>query len=123
MALNKFMHPRNIYKNKKPDFKALAIKYPEFRKHVTQDLAGKVYLDFKKPLALRALTTVLLKEDFSLDVDLPIDRLIPTIPLRLNYIHWIEDILGEKSGTISGVDIGMLLSLIANISMETMCTI
>lgn len=29
MALNKFMHPRNIYKNP-PDFANLAKTYPEF---------------------------------------------------------------------------------------------
>lgn len=35
MSLNKFMHPRNIYR-RPPDFKILAIKYPEFRKHAKQ---------------------------------------------------------------------------------------
>ncbi len=44
MALNKFMHPRNPYKEKKPDFKALAIKYPEFRKYATQDVKGVVHI-------------------------------------------------------------------------------
>ena len=44
MALNKFMHPRNHYKEKKPDFKALAVKYPEFRKYATQDIKGAVHI-------------------------------------------------------------------------------
>ncbi len=44
MALNKFMHPRNPYKEKKPDFKTLAVKYEEFRKHATQDLKGAVHI-------------------------------------------------------------------------------
>ena len=44
MALNKFMHPRNPYKEKRPDFKALVIKYPEFRKHATQDIKGAVHI-------------------------------------------------------------------------------
>ena len=48
---------------------------------------------------------VLLKEDFNLDVELPIDRLVPTLPLRLNYILWIKDIVGSSSG-IRGLDIG-----------------
>ena len=37
MAFNKWMHPENPYR-KPPDFKALAIKYPEFRKFITQDI-------------------------------------------------------------------------------------
>lgn len=53
------------------------------------------------------LTKCLLQKDFDLKVDFPINRLIPTLPLRLNYILWIEDILntfGIKE--VSGVDIG-----------------
>lgn len=100
------MHPRNRYKNSKPSFLKLALKYPEFRAHTTQDESGKVFLDFKNAEALKALTTCLLKEDFNLTVDLPSDRLVPTLPLRLNYIHWIEDIVGTDAGKW-GIDIGM----------------
>ncbi|XP_052075615.1 RNA N6-adenosine-methyltransferase mettl16-like [Mytilus californianus] len=108
MALNKFMHPRNKYKNKKANFQYLAIKYPEFRKHVYPDVSGKLFLDFRNPDSLRQLSTTLMKEDFGLDVVLPPDRLVPTIPLRLNYILWIEDILKDSSveGDISGIDVG-----------------
>uniref|UniRef100_A0A1B6KEI6 U6 small nuclear RNA (adenine-(43)-N(6))-methyltransferase n=1 Tax=Graphocephala atropunctata TaxID=36148 RepID=A0A1B6KEI6_9HEMI len=108
MSLNKFMHPRNKYR-RPPDFKALAIKYPEFRKHAKQDISGKVAIDFKNLESLRALTSTLLKEDFDLDVEIPLNRLIPTLPLRLNYLLWIEDILAANSKTssdIRGVDIG-----------------
>ena len=37
MALNKFMHPDNPFRVP-PDFKALALKYPEFMKHITQGI-------------------------------------------------------------------------------------
>lgn len=58
--------------------------------------------------ALRALTCTLLKKDFGLDVEIPLDKLIPTVPLRLNYILWIEDLLSitKKEGEIRGIDIG-----------------
>lgn len=58
--------------------------------------------------ALRALTCTLLKKDFDLDVEIPPDKLIPTVPLRLNYILWIEDLLtiSKKEGEIKGIDIG-----------------
>ncbi len=65
--------------------------------------------DFKKPECLRALSWALLKNDFQLDVDMPLDRLIPTVPLRLNYILWLEDVLScsaEQSAAVKGVDIG-----------------
>lgn len=58
----------------------------------------------------------MLKKDFGLDVIIPLDRLIPTVPLRLNYILWIEDLLSivteevecEKHD-VHGIDIGKLL--------------
>lgn len=108
MALNKYMHPRNKYRNKKANFQHLAIKYPEFRKHVFPDVSGKLFLDFQNPESLRQLSITLMKEDFGLDVELPPDRLVPTIPLRLNYILWIEDILNNSkaNGEIRGIDIG-----------------
>jgi hypothetical protein len=110
MALNKFMHPRNIYRNRKANFQHLAIKYPEFRKHVFPDVSGKLFLDFKNPDSLRQLSITLMKHDFGLDVELPPDRLVPTIPLRLNYILWVEDILkgSNVEHEIKGIDIGEL---------------
>ncbi|GLV35024.1 uncharacterized protein CBL_09504 [Carabus blaptoides fortunei] len=112
MSVNKFMHPRNIYKTP-PNFKQMAIDYPEFRKHVTQDLTGKIRIDFKNNETLRALTQTLLKKDFGLDVIIPLDRLIPTVPLRLNYILWIEDLLSivteeveSEKQDVHGIDIG-----------------
>ncbi|XP_030041761.1 RNA N(6)-adenosine-methyltransferase METTL16 [Microcaecilia unicolor] len=110
MALNKSMHPRNRYKDKPPDFAHLATKYPEFRQHVQANLSGRFSLNFKDPEAVRALTCTLLKEDFGLTIDIPLERLIPTVPLRLNYIHWVEDLIGyhesDKKALRRGIDIG-----------------
>ncbi|CAB1348926.1 unnamed protein product, partial [Coregonus sp. 'balchen'] len=89
MSLNKSMHPRNRYKDKPPDFAYLASK-----------------LNFKEPEAVRALTCTLLKEDFGLTIDIPLERLIPTVPLRLNYIHWVEDLIGGQGEPRRGIDIG-----------------
>lgn len=73
-------------------------------------------LDFKNVNAVRALTTLLLKRDFHLTWSLPIDHLCPPLPQRLNYIHWIADLLGvpftwpraanAAASTIVGLDIG-----------------
>nr|SVE74124.1 EOG090X04JL [Daphnia barbata] len=103
------MHPRNPYRIP-PDFKELALKFPEFRKHAKQKLSGKIEIDFKDAAAVRALSTVLLKRDFNLQVELPPDRLVPTLPLRLNYLLWVEDLLlFAKPSTeqiVRGIDIG-----------------
>ncbi|KAK2831384.1 hypothetical protein Q7C36_016470 [Tachysurus vachellii] len=106
MALNKSMHPRNRYKEKPPDFAYLASKYPDFQKHVETTLSGRVMLNFKDPEAVRALTCTLLKEDFGLSIEIPLERLIPTVPLRLNYIHWVEDLTGGQGSPRRGIDIG-----------------
>lgn len=73
-----------------------------------QDVSGKVSIDFKNPHALRVLTKCLLKSDFNIDVCIPEDRLVPTLPLRLNYILWIEDLLNiiQRCDNIRGLDIG-----------------
>ncbi|XP_059622474.1 U6 small nuclear RNA (adenine-(43)-N(6))-methyltransferase [Phlebotomus argentipes] len=106
MSKNKFMHERNIYK-KPPDFTELAVKYPEFLKVCKLDLNGSAQVDFRNPDTLRILTKCLLLRDFQLDVEIPAGKLVPTLPLRLNYILWIEDIL-EKMGICeaTGLDIG-----------------
>ncbi|CAO2644162.1 RNA N6-adenosine-methyltransferase METTL16 [Lemmus lemmus] len=96
MALSKSMHARNRYKDKPPDFAYLASKYPDFKQHIQINLNGRVSLNFKDPEAVRALTCTLLREDFGLSIDIPLERLIPTVPLRLNYIHWVEDLIGHQ---------------------------
>ena len=104
------MHDKNPYKTP-PNFKEMAVKYPEFRKVVTQDLAGKIHLDFSNPAAVRTLTTLLFLKDFGLTVEIPEGSLVPTLPSRLNYLLWVEDLLSLLPGrgegdSIRGLDIG-----------------
>ncbi|KAE9553054.1 hypothetical protein FO519_003734 [Halicephalobus sp. NKZ332] len=108
MGLNHLMHPRNVYKDKPPDFKILAQKYEKFRKFAIFSPSGQVSLDFHNPEAVRCLTETLLKEDFNLDVILPKDALVPRIPQRLNYILLIEDLLIASgiNDEVVGIDIG-----------------
>jgi 23S rRNA (adenine1618-N6)-methyltransferase len=63
-----------------------------------------------------------LKCDFSLSLDLPDDRLCPPVPVRWNYIHWIQQLLDTTSDTyndrydaervVFGLDIGVGASAI-----------
>lgn len=108
MAVRNYMHPRNIYRQP-PNFKELAITYPEFRKYVKQELSGKVSIDFQDRKAVAELTKTLLLNDFKLDVDIDESRLIPRVPLCLNYILWIEDLLSVlniNDRVPFGIDIG-----------------
>uniref|UniRef100_A0A0A9XA45 U6 small nuclear RNA (adenine-(43)-N(6))-methyltransferase n=1 Tax=Lygus hesperus TaxID=30085 RepID=A0A0A9XA45_LYGHE len=108
MAMNRFMHPRNPYKSP-PDFKSLAIEYPEFREKAIQNLSGHVRLDFRNQGSVWALTKSLLHRDFGLKVEIIPDRLVPTLPLRLNYLLWLEDLFNANPFVfkkISGIDIG-----------------
>lgn len=103
MALNIKMHKRNPY-NEKIDFEYFASKYDLFRNVVTKSKSGKIFLNFKNPKCQHALSWCILKEDFDIDVIIPVNKLIPTIPLRLNYILWIEDIFNFPN--LYGIDIG-----------------
>lgn len=71
-------------------------------------------INFKDAHCLRILTKCLLKSDFNLDVEIPEDRLVPTLPLRLNYILWLEDLLQsiERIDNVWGIDIGEYLNYI-----------
>ncbi|TMW54116.1 hypothetical protein DOY81_000792 [Sarcophaga bullata] len=102
------MHPRNIFK-KPPDYTELAIKYRDFRHVCKLELSGKVCIDYKNEIALRTLTQTLLLEYFDLKVEFAPGSLVPTLPLRLNYILWIEDLLNwpnKSSVIVKGIDIG-----------------
>jgi 23S rRNA (adenine1618-N6)-methyltransferase len=43
------------------------------------------------------VTYALLKSDFGLDLEVPIDQLCPPVPNRANYIYWLRDLLHNNS--------------------------
>lgn len=108
------MHPRNRYSTEPADF----VKLAEFRPSLKPFLIEK-RINFNDPAAVRELTCALLEKDFGLKVEIPVDKLIPTVPQKLNYIHWVEDLLScwngdatckviPKGRNVVGIDIGML---------------
>jgi hypothetical protein len=69
-------------------------------------------VDWTDPGSLLALTTVLLRHDFGLRFAMPPGHLCPPVPQRLNYVHWVADLLGvrpgdEANGRIRGVDVSV----------------
>ncbi|KAI8643636.1 hypothetical protein BD408DRAFT_385291 [Parasitella parasitica] len=108
------MHPRNIYKTE-PDFAALAKDYASFNPFVKQTEYGRSYIDFKDAQANRELCKCLLKRDFNISIDFPLDTLCPAVPNRLNYILWLEDLIQDtlsKRENCQGIDIGVGASCI-----------
>jgi len=102
------MHPRNIFAIKPPNFSALAALFPALRPFVD----GRK-IDFGNPEAVRQLTTAILQHHFGLAVTVPRGHLVPTVPQKLNYLHWIEDLVGSAAdpdasggGPVRGIDIG-----------------
>ncbi|KAF2717886.1 hypothetical protein K431DRAFT_147421 [Polychaeton citri CBS 116435] len=79
-------------------------------------LASKKQLDFSDPATVQQLTRSLLKHDFHLDIDLPNDRLCPPVPVRWNYVRWLQDLIDTTNGgftegydanrRVTGIDIG-----------------
>ncbi|OQD65770.1 hypothetical protein PENPOL_c005G06413 [Penicillium polonicum] len=102
---------RSLYKND-IDFAALALQSRDFAKYLNQ--TGQ--LDFTDPAAVRQLTTTLLQQDFHLKVEIPEDRLCPPVPIRLNYVLWLQGLLDSTAGglhegydrdrDVIGLDIG-----------------
>lgn len=65
-----------------------------FGVHVKDDPdTGRATLDWKSPEATRELTRVMLRHDFGVEWDVPLSRLCPPVPNRLNYICWLADIM------------------------------
>jgi methyltransferase len=88
MSLNKFQHPRNPFLNNRPDFALLAKLYPEFKTHCKFSNDGRTcWIDFKSPAAVKSLCCTILKHFYGLDVDMPLDHLIPrgTISFKFQY--------------------------------------
>ena len=108
MSLNDYMHPRNVYKNNPPKFEDLASLFSDFKKLVQYSKSGKPFVNFRNPDVVRTLCICLLDKDFQLKLELPPDRLAPTVPLRLNYLLWLEDLLGCAPGSsdVTILDIG-----------------
>ncbi|KAK4889657.1 hypothetical protein LTR27_011549 [Elasticomyces elasticus] len=97
------------------DFDKLAAEDADFDA-ICKISKDKRWLDFQDPKVVQQLTKTLLKSDFNLTITLPLDRLCPPVPVRWNYIHWIQQLLDTTSPTyndnydptrqVLGLDIG-----------------
>ena len=90
---SKGLHPRNIHRDGY-DFLALVKCYSALRPYVKTNEHGKLSIDFAEPFAVKALNAALLKHHYNIrDWDIPEAALCPPIPGRVDYIHYIAELL------------------------------
>jgi 23S rRNA A1618 N6-methylase RlmF len=87
------MHPRNPYSSPL-NIAQLASQFPDLCDHIiSRSSNGRVIYDWHAPGATYAITRALLQRDFQLDWQQPPHFLCPTVPGRLNYLLWLEDLV------------------------------
>jgi len=102
-SLREFKKQKRVHSNsialdsssalKIPDFQRLAEKYPSFKQYIFTNRFGGVSIDWKNAHAVRELTTILLLDEYEIKIELPIDQLCPMVTNRVNYIHWLKELL------------------------------
>jgi 23S rRNA (adenine1618-N6)-methyltransferase len=101
----KNLHPQNKF-NKGYNFDALIKINPKLEIFVAKNEFGVVTIDFSNPIAVKELNKALI---FSYDKiavwDFPKENLCPPIPGRLDYIHYLSDLISLDSD-VNILDIG-----------------
>lgn len=98
----KTLHPRNAHLNGY-DFAALTASFPKLKAFVRPTPYGALSIDFADPLAVKALNTALLKHHYGLQFwDIPKGALCPPIPGRVDYVHYLADLLYNGHRALSG---------------------
>jgi 23S rRNA (adenine1618-N6)-methyltransferase len=102
---SKSLHTRNIHKNGY-DFPLLIKSCPPLNQYVDKNTHGNLSIDFANPEAVKALNAALLNHHYGVKGwDIPDGALCPPIPGRVDYIHYVADLLAE-SNNVKLLDIG-----------------
>ncbi|MAW96554.1 MULTISPECIES: 23S rRNA (adenine(1618)-N(6))-methyltransferase RlmF [unclassified Leeuwenhoekiella] len=113
------LHPRN--RNREPyDLNALIDVNPELKNHIKLNKYGNQSVDFANPRSVKLLNTAILNFYYGIEHwEFPEANLVPPIPGRADYLHYIADLLAAntngkilKGDKIKGLDIGTGASLI-----------
>ena len=103
------LQPRNKHR-KGYDFKALVKAHPALSAFIIVNKYNQQStIDFSNNNAVKTLNTALLKSHYQIkNWDFPQDYLCPPIPGRVDYIHYLADLINEESikEKISVLDIG-----------------
>ncbi|AKS45017.1 23S rRNA m(6)A-1618 methyltransferase [Octadecabacter temperatus] len=119
MAGKSKLHPRNQHAQGY-DFRRLVADTPELEAFTTTNPRGQTTIDFQDVNAVRMLNRALLKTHYDIGYwDIPTGYLCPPIPGRVDYIHYLADLLAEgksqdvpRGPHIKVLDIGTGASLV-----------
>ncbi len=105
------LHKSNIH-NSGYDIDTLCTAYPELQAYIFVNKYDTKTIDFANPKAVKALNTALLKVYYHINYwEFPDKNLCPPIPGRVDYVHYLNDLL-ERKDHISVLDIGVGASCI-----------
>ena len=113
------LHPRNLH-SEGYDFARLVAQTPELEAFTISNPRGQPTIDFQDVAAVRMLNRALLKTHYNIEFwDMPAGYLCPPIPGRVDYIHYLADLLAESNNQeiprgrqIKALDIGTGASLV-----------
>lgn len=107
------LHPRSFH-NKPYNFQELTLKVPELKQFMVKNREGADTVQFADPKAVYLLNKALLLHFYNLNYwDIPNQNLVPPIPGRADYIHYLADLLKvDDSNKITILDIGTGASLV-----------
>ncbi len=108
----KTLHKRNLHNNRY-DFDELIQSSPELELYVKTNTYGDLSIDFSSNNAVVCLNKALLKYFYQIDWQIPKKYLCPPVPGRVDYIHYIADLLASSNNDtiptidVIGLDIGV----------------
>lgn len=111
---SKGLHPRNIHRAGY-DFSALARNHAPLAQYISANPNGNPTINFADARAVKALNTALLNYHYHIsDWDIPNGALCPPVPGRVDYIHYIAELLGCEVSTsnIKAKDINKKIALL-----------
>ncbi|KFF06236.1 23S rRNA (adenine(1618)-N(6))-methyltransferase RlmF [Flavobacterium reichenbachii] len=113
------LHPRNLHRSRY-DFELLTANCPELKNYVSVNKHQIETIDFSDPKSVKVLNKALLQTYYNLEFwNIPANYLCPPIPGRVDYIHYLADLLAESNNgviptgnSVLGLDIGTGANLI-----------
>ena len=91
----KTLHKRNLH-NSRYDFELLIKSSKQLEPFVKENQYGDLSIDFSSNDAVLALNKALLKHYYQIEWNIPKKYLCPPIPGRVDYIHYLADLLSSS---------------------------
>ncbi len=106
--IDKTLHPNNLH-NHGYDFPALIKSHQALRAYVTTNKYNRESIDFSDPIAVKTLNCALLKHHYGIvDWDIPQGYLCPPIPGRVDYIHYVAELLNVSHSALNHATVKLL---------------